>query len=185
MRKLILILFILLSCASVANTGGIISFPGGGGESTVCTIPGSPDIETTTFSEFEVLTSTNAEGQVFDSGTGGNLAKICIYMRDASGEPTSFDLRIGPDINLTTTYMEGWSSGEITGDGWRCFDSVDNDAFTGSTSYYIGAVETGGDAQIGFDDTSVTGTKLYQSSNWTMGAAHGTKDIGFRIYYCD
>ena len=30
MRKLILILFILLSCASLANSGGIISFPGGG-----------------------------------------------------------------------------------------------------------------------------------------------------------
>ena len=30
MRKLILILFIILSCASLANSGGIISFPGGG-----------------------------------------------------------------------------------------------------------------------------------------------------------
>ena len=30
MRKLILILFILLSCVSLANSGGIISFPGGG-----------------------------------------------------------------------------------------------------------------------------------------------------------
>ena len=30
MRKLILILFILLSCASLANSGGVISFPGGG-----------------------------------------------------------------------------------------------------------------------------------------------------------
>ena len=30
MRKLILVLFILLSCASLANAGGIISFPGGG-----------------------------------------------------------------------------------------------------------------------------------------------------------
>ena len=29
-RKLILVLFILLSCASLANAGGIISFPGGG-----------------------------------------------------------------------------------------------------------------------------------------------------------
>ena len=36
MRKLILILFILLSCASLANSGGVISFPGGGVPSAPC-----------------------------------------------------------------------------------------------------------------------------------------------------
>jgi len=36
MRKLILALFIILSCASLANSGGIISFPGGGVAGLTC-----------------------------------------------------------------------------------------------------------------------------------------------------
>ena len=39
MRKLILILFIILSCVSLANSGGVISFPGGGVPSAATTYP--------------------------------------------------------------------------------------------------------------------------------------------------
>lgn len=39
MRKLILALFIILSCSSLANSGGVISFPGGGVPNAACAAP--------------------------------------------------------------------------------------------------------------------------------------------------
>ena len=89
MRKLILILFILLSCASVANTGGIISFPGGGGESTVCT-----EIYSDNFTEDDNLNvgqNVNRPwaGLYFTPTADMDVCKIDIWIDAVSGTLTA------------------------------------------------------------------------------------------------
>ena len=82
MRKLILILFILLSCASLANSGGIMSFPGGGvpaGGSPCATEYASADLswdgEHTTASDY----ACNA------AGTGVDATDVVAGVIDAAG----------------------------------------------------------------------------------------------------
>ena len=60
MRKLILILFILLSCATLANSGGVISFPGGG-----------------VLSGKNFLTDADCIGAYYMNNNGGNEVDRC------------------------------------------------------------------------------------------------------------
>ena len=91
MRKLILILFILLSCASLANAGGIISFPGGGVPSAAV----SYDLE----ESFESSGDAYAEYDNVECG-------VAPCVTETAGDPTGDQLNSGLDagIDMEDTY---------------------------------------------------------------------------------
>ena len=191
MRKLILILFILLSCVSLANSGGIISFPGGGVPSNSCTIPGSPDIEFATHSTDGTLVIGAAEGLRFDSGAGGDLAKICIES-EYKTEASTMDMRIGTTDILTnagTGMIEDLGTSiSITETQWVCWESATNPTLTGSTNYFVGVMLNSGNAEWNVTEGDPAGgvsVGWSYNSAWDMGSIDTDLEYTFRLYYCD
>ena len=97
MRKLILILFILLSCASLANSGGIISFPGGG-------VPSGAAVDYSSIVSF-----INAEG----TWVGTTTANVCTEANDYTlgASECGFDSSIDCDQDVARTTIDIFSSG--------------------------------------------------------------------------
>ena len=96
MRKLILILFILLSCVSLANSGGIISFPGGGVPSAAVTgADCSGDIMFANYWEMATTTTSIETGNPYGcsdnatkTGTESGTVSISSAASDCTGSTT-------------------------------------------------------------------------------------------------
>lgn len=150
----------------------------------ICTIPETADIGFTTYNADNALAGALAEGNVFATGTGGRLGKICIYIADVGADLPAVTLRIGASNNLAT-YLEEFSVVDWTG-GEYCWDSVTNPAIPASTNYYWGAIEDANSAALGYNNSTTGGGFLYSSSAWTMNPAPNTSfQHYFKIFYCD
>ena len=175
---LLFIALLFLVVSADANYYGVIARKNAG-----CTIPVSPDVFKDEHASENAISGSTAEGQSFDSGVGGRLGRICVWGIDVDTDPV-FTLRIGTTDDLTT-YMEEFTSGTLSTSDWVCFDSVDKDTFTGSTTYFWGAIEVSGDFALGYDTGTVTGTLIFNGTGWAMGEPSAPNDHAFRIYYCD
>ena len=181
MKRILLIISILLIAISASGMMLIGGKPGG------CTIPGSPDVNYEDGAATNTLTA-DAEGQSFDSGTGGTLARICVEMDHASDG--TIDMRFDDDVDMSDGdgYLEDLgTSALITADGtWVCFDSATHPVLAASTTYYIGITENSGELfwVHAASDAYADGGNLAVSSGWTMSYSGGW-DENFRVYYCD
>ena len=194
MRKLILILFIILSCASLANSGGIISFPGGGAGGVVCV----KDTTTLVMDEtaFDVdtdqdLNPTDAIGQSISySGSNWDLYSIEIQCYGPTCNGCQVELRIGTSSNLATTTepYEVWATANLGDGGLVEVLSVDNDTFTDGTTYYIGMVEVNATA-CGLAAETTAGSYaggenlITGASGWQLGTTQG-RDYHINVYKC-
>ena len=194
MRKLILILFILLSCASLANSGGIISFPGGGVPSSVCVKDaGTLVMAQAVNSDTVILSTTFQVAQTISHTDGGGtwkLHSIDLYMSVAGDQLCDLEVRIGDNINLTGgNIWETWTVTDVQEeDDYHTFLSVDNDTYTDGTTYWIGIHETGGNCRPGGDSTGDYAGGNYHSdtnNNWTFdGFDYTERDVTMNVYKC-
>ena len=182
----------LLLCLFAFLCGGLVAYAfspshvGSGKHNAGCTIPGSADVASGgSFNSTNTLAGATAEGQSWASGAGGQLAKFCVYGTD-EGTNGTITCRIGTGTDLSS-YMEEFVSGTISSDDWICWDSVDQDTFTASTTYYWGCIESSGDTGLGTDNTNpyADGKKIWGGTGWAMGAEHDSVDHLFEIYWCD
>jgi hypothetical protein len=155
------------------------------GNGNGCVIPGSPDIIYDTNNGNQALGTGDAKGQSFDSGAGGDVAKVCFYIRDQGADPV-VTYRLGVSSDLSTYMEEFGPSDAVSGTVWVCFDSVDNDTLAAATTYYLGVIEVSGAAQVKHQDAGTYGDGLGYgaSSGWTMSGSESW-DLNFSIYYCE
>jgi len=139
MRKLILILFILLSCASLANSGGIISFPGGG-------MPSAAGSATITY-------DTAASNWV-----GGTGAVVTVTIDPGDGHSDKiFIIGVGwEDTNVATitsvVYDEGGVGGAATNIDTQTYtDGSDNGGV--ALYYYLAPLDTSKVITVTFSET--------------------------------
>lgn len=127
---------------------------------------------------------TDAHGQSFTPSVDTPLHSIEVYWGYASG--CAATIRIGTSNDLTTYIASATVSGD--GTGWSTpFDmSTDEITLTGSTKYYIGIVETGGDCRWTYErsDGYTDGNEIYSSSGWVMDG-NSSYDKLFRVNSCD
>ena len=156
----------------------------GGGPDT-CSIPGTADVSFETTDGVNILTAA-AEGQEFDSGTGGLLARVCVNINVVSAGTLS--MRIDDDHDMSAEYIEDLgTSGTLSANGWVCFDSVTNPSISGSTTITIAVMENSGDLKWYIDSNAgyTDGQECTTSDGWVLGTCYNDFDDNFRVYYCD
>ena len=187
MKRILLIISILLIAVSASGMMLI------GGKPVIdagCSIPESADVSYEADFDTTNALQTDAEGQTFDSGTGGNLAKICVSIWASSAG--TVDIRIGDGKNLTdgNDLIEDLGTTESITLGscnWICIESTANPTLSASTSYVIGVSENSGDIYWCADGTNgyADGIMINGSSVWQLGNDNATVDNFFRVDYCD
>ena len=126
----------------------------------------------------------NALGQSVSFGSQWSLYSIKIKW--AVGSSCSAEVRIGTSKDLSS-YTENWT-GITPGNGGEAIEliSVDNDVYSSSTPYYIGFKVESGACSVYQDSASgyASGTKVYSSSGWQLGADDTVRDFSLQVYQC-
>jgi len=125
----------------------------------------------------------DALGQSISYASDWTLYSISIRF-NSSCSSCVVSVRIGTSDNLGT-YMEKWDNVSISDAGeLKEFISLDTDIFTGTTTYYIGAMEMSGTCEWNYAETDVYagGTRWSADSGWEMGSSTGTNDMTMEVY---
>ena len=163
MRKLILILFILLSCASLANSGGIISFPGGGVPSATCTASGLG----CSSSNSNTWIMTGATYQEFKAqGSAITICQVCVNLSKNTTGNAHVEVWVagGAQIEGDSVTMEVNNAFAGSGEEY-CFTWTGTEPTVSiSTDFNVYIVEESGDLWIHTN----TDTGCYEDTNYDM-----------------
>lgn len=190
MKKLIIYIlaFVFLSGVSFASDlkKKIIAKKKGGGAVACAKDSGTLVMDESSMDQDgELSLGSDANGQSISYAANWKLWSIELHFGASTNADCRATVRIGTAKDLST-YMEEWTGiNPGVGGSLKELLSVDQDAYSSSTTYYIGFIETAGSCTLYYDSTTppyAGGSRIGTSSVWTLGSDLTARDYHINVY---